>query len=327
MSYAEVLKLLLMLMVSLTLALATVTALYFGRTHEGFLLFLPHGTAPSRWEQWLVTIVYAAISLASCGFLVFACFYYAVRLRALLAALRIRSEQPNGDPEEPSTWISGEPEEAQTSLLTRRVPFWRLALLPFRELYGLVHNSILAPVIDRFIWVRLQRKAQGNDLAGFTLEAVSAGPLLGVEVPTLPKDIDEAIRGQADAHAAEFLSRFRARFGIFAASATDLPGLAADVKSERLFTWGMLIHNSYFDDQAVRSLIAHRILDDAESSMKPSQEPRSRVRFRNGLREAARIAGLLYLAPFALAALLILFISISIFVLILSDAHMVLNIG
>jgi hypothetical protein len=206
-------------------------------------------------ENWWLASVLAALVLAILFFHAAAAIYAFQLCGAIIARRTHRRHSTHELSSDPATWIPDAAAQGRLSIWMRLQPH-KILILPIRELYGFFHNAVVAPTLDRFIWIRLQRSAQGNDLVGRVLDRVTSCPVIGEEHPPLIDVIDNELLSAANDHASQTVGRLRRRLGVIAASGTDVPNMAQLVKDENLITFKELIHNTYFGHKAVRQQIA-----------------------------------------------------------------------
>jgi hypothetical protein len=248
-------------------------------------------TASSENLPWMITFFLFLLSVT---------LFCALKIRGSVLEYLGGDKGIYGDPSDLSTWVATDAEPERKSYFKQRVSLVATVGLPLHEFFAAIQNQIFAPAIDRFIWDRVQRKAQGNDHPGLILESVTEGPIPGIEVYTLPQDAEDEIRLRANSHAQEAVVRLRARLGYLAISAVDLKGISDIFRSEQLISFKELIHNSYFNNDHVRKAIVERICGGVRFQPSPSQAAVPDARFLRGFREASRTAALVYVIPFVI---------------------------
>lgn len=146
---------------------------------------------------------------------------------------------------------------------TQAAPIKKIVLLiitPLRFFY----NKIIAQASDEFIWNRLVKKLQGNDVGNFTLYKVSSSPILSGNVNSeLSDDIKSSLIEEANKNAAHTIASVRNILGLGATSESNrslVAGLAESIK------YNELIHTSYFDNADIRKLLKEHILGKQKES-------------------------------------------------------------
>lgn len=157
-------------------------------------------------------------------------------------------------------------------MIVARMPTGR-GLLAALKLPLAIYNIWLATAGDQFIWRRLARKVQGNDLPGRNLTHVGRSPFVRHQWLALPEHIAQALTERSDAQAAKTLSSARRLLGA-AYLSQDGQGVVAELRTQ--ITWGELIHNSYFDIPELAALIGSHIRrrgDVASSASAKTADP------------------------------------------------------
>lgn len=133
-----------------------------------------------------------------------------------------------------------------------------LLTLIVRALAGLV-SALLARVLNRVTVSEAKQAIYGNDTEGET--AFGAGPRppwIEAGAPALPADVSARITERANAATEASLAKFRNALSEIALA--EGPPHQASIVSN-YFTWKELVHTSYFDEPAVRAMIARDLAE------------------------------------------------------------------
>jgi len=127
--------------------------------------------------------------------------------------------------------------------------FWLTALMwPYRT----ANNLLLAPLGDRFIGEQTRHAGAGIDVPGVYAAQVQTTPFGGPASNGLPASVDLRVIASSDTYAAALVPQLRRLLA-------ESDGVAGFKTFFRDLKLKELVHNSYFDDDAVVRLIAHHI--------------------------------------------------------------------
>jgi len=129
--------------------------------------------------------------------------------------------------------------------------------------YRLVNNVMLAPLGDRFIGEQTRRAGAGIDVPGVYAASVEATPFGARLSSGLPASVDQRVITGSDSHAAAMVPQLR-KLLAESDGATGFKTFFKDLQLKEL------VHNSYFDDEAVVKLIAHHINEHSGVSAPPA---------------------------------------------------------
>ena len=129
-------------------------------------------------------------------------------------------------------------------------------LRPVRRIIYPLYNRIVPPLGDRFISSQLAKSAQGNDRPGTIVQQISTSPIPdeSFDFP-LPKFLNDQLVDLANDKAQILVPELRNALGSFMASGFQALGkkpLDVDLSAG-------LVHNSYFSNDDIRSLIVWHI--------------------------------------------------------------------
>lgn len=137
------------------------------------------------------------------------------------------------------------------SLLGRVAGF---AILPVRAAY----NGVMARASDEFVWDRVVRRLQGNDRFSYDLWAVTPQAVPSAPGwPSVPAGIAEALVENANEEAAATLAKVRNALGVAAEGDSTAPNFL--LTARECLSFRELVHNSYFDNETLRELVAAHI--------------------------------------------------------------------
>jgi hypothetical protein len=169
------------------------------------------------------------------------------------------------------------------SVLGRLAAF---AIVPVRAAY----NGLIASASDEFVWDRVVRGLQGNDRFSYDLWAVTRHPVPSIPGwASLPPAIAEALVGAANEGAAATLAKMRNALGVAAEGGAEAPNFLTVARDSLNFR--ELVHNSYFDNDGLRELIALHIeaQGDPEAAGAPAGTALA-AWLRGGYRDPERLA-------------------------------------
>jgi tetratricopeptide (TPR) repeat protein len=132
-----------------------------------------------------------------------------------------------------------------------------------------VFNRWIAPIADSFIWQSVTARLQGSDFRGWELAMVSNSPCPEVgQWSSLGKPIVKRLLARANSFASTTIANMRAVLGLMSEGGHGQSDVLVGFKSQ--FTFGELIHTSYFEDPDVLNLIADHISDVKDDKFKDS---------------------------------------------------------
>ncbi|MGP0068300.1 MAG: hypothetical protein ACLQGP_32480 [Isosphaeraceae bacterium] len=148
---------------------------------------------------------------------------------------------------------------------------WRARLLAPWKLFVRVlliqpYDAAVAPLVDRFICARVAERAQGNDLTAQELISVTAGPPGWPAFDALPVDVESPLMDRADQAVRESAHQVRLALGEATMGGDAVSDLFIGLKGA--VGTSELVHVSYFEDPAVRELLARQVIDFAGADPK-----------------------------------------------------------
>lgn len=182
----------------------------------------------------------------------------------------------SGPPEiAPRSWRprSGTQEATAEGLLSR-----------WRRFIALPYDSLIAPLIDQFVWDTGIARLQGRDVAGTVMTECRTRPApFAIAWPPLPEALQAALAQKADAAASQSAAAFRAELKKISA------GEAPAERIAQAISWNEVIHTTYFAQEQILDLAARFIATRGDATRPAGNDDETARWIATGPRPAAPV--------------------------------------